>query len=285
MSKLNLLQKLMLTGVASAITATSGSLLATPSALAATVFRDSGNIGDTVDAFRAALGDPNNGNAPGSFSVGRREINWDAGIVPFDMPPDFFNKTVTRGAEFSTDAGNEFGVSNPSVGDPDFPDNKFDSLNPTYSDEFMTFSDPRLFTPLGTNVMETNFFVPGSDMPAAVSGFGAVFTDVDLPDITKIEYFDIQGNLLASEFVDPDPQGLSFLGVSFDAPILFNVKITLGNTPIGSNDDPGNNVDVVVLDDFIYGEPNKVPEPATTLGLLALGVFGADLLRKRQHNR
>jgi hypothetical protein len=37
------------------------------------------SIQPTVDAFRAALGNPNNGNAPGPLAQGRREINWDGG--------------------------------------------------------------------------------------------------------------------------------------------------------------------------------------------------------------
>ena len=35
------------------------------------------SIQGTVDDFRAALGDPNNLNAPGPLASGRREINWD----------------------------------------------------------------------------------------------------------------------------------------------------------------------------------------------------------------
>src|SRR5262245_54262455 len=34
------------------------------------------SIQSTVDAYRAALGDPNNGNNPGPLADGRREINW-----------------------------------------------------------------------------------------------------------------------------------------------------------------------------------------------------------------
>ncbi|MBA3480224.1 MAG: hypothetical protein H0T51_00280, partial [Pirellulales bacterium] len=37
------------------------------------------SIQPTVDAFRAALGNPNNGNAAGPLAGGRREINWDGG--------------------------------------------------------------------------------------------------------------------------------------------------------------------------------------------------------------
>src|SRR6185503_2643388 len=63
------------------------------------------SIQSTVDAFRAALGNPNNGNAPGPLVVGRREINWDGGgaatnttdpVTPFNT---FLN---TRGAQFTT---------------------------------------------------------------------------------------------------------------------------------------------------------------------------------------
>ena len=40
---------------------------------------DPGSIQPEVDAFRAALGEPNNGNAAGPLASGRREINWDGG--------------------------------------------------------------------------------------------------------------------------------------------------------------------------------------------------------------
>src|SRR5213593_4222010 len=37
------------------------------------------SIQSSVDAFRGALGNPNNGNTLGSLASGRREINWDGG--------------------------------------------------------------------------------------------------------------------------------------------------------------------------------------------------------------
>ena len=52
------------------------------------------SIQGTIDQFRAALGEPNNANAPGPLLVGRREINWDGGgaatnttdpVTPFDV--------------------------------------------------------------------------------------------------------------------------------------------------------------------------------------------------------
>jgi hypothetical protein len=64
-------------------------------------------IQSTVDAFRAALGEPNNANDPGPLPEGRREINWDGGgadetttppVTPFDV---FLS---TRGAQFTSPA-------------------------------------------------------------------------------------------------------------------------------------------------------------------------------------
>ena len=39
----------------------------------------SDSIRSTVDAFRSALGDPDNKNDAGPLDNGRREINWDGG--------------------------------------------------------------------------------------------------------------------------------------------------------------------------------------------------------------
>lgn len=228
-----------------------------------------------VDLFRDALGDPNNRSNPGPFFEGRREINWDAGAVPFDMPGDFFNSPAfppTRGAVFSTDAGDEFRVSNDSGG----VDNLFDSLNPDYVDQFTQFSGSRIFTPVNTNEMDVHFFVPATDTPATVSGFGAVFTDVDLDYGTELAYYDIHDNLLALKTVEPQPEGLSFAGVVFDESLIYRVRITTGTTPIldtlSPSEDIGAGLDIVAMDDFFYSEPRAVPEP-TTLACLAAGLM------------
>ena len=95
--------------------------------------------------------------------------------------------------------------------------------------------------------MDVDFFEPGvfddengDPVPALVTGFGAIFTDVDLPESTKLELFDQNDNLLFSQFVEPDPQGLSFLGVAFEQPVVSKVRITSGNVPLsrGLDDDP-----------------------------------------------
>jgi hypothetical protein len=81
-----------------------------------------------------------------------------------------------------------------------------------------------------------------------------VFTDVDQEGTTKIDYFDVNGNLLTSQEVPPGPvrrESLSFVGVVFDTPKIFMVRITSGNLPLPAF----NGRDTVVMDDFIYGEP------------------------------
>jgi len=245
------------------------------------VFQDigptGGDIQATVDAFSTALGSPLNGSLLGPLAGGRRGINWDGpdSVVPFDLPGNTFNSPpVTRGVELST-PGTGFRVSNDAGG----IDVEFDSFNANYPGEFTTFSSPRLFSPVGSNVVDVNFFVPGSSAPATVSGFGAVFTDVDTP-VSRIEYFDENDSFISSTTVLTQDKGLSFLGVIFDAgERIGRVRITLGNSALGPNDDASGNVDVVVLDDFFYSEPAALPEP-TSIGLVLIGL-GALATRRR----
>ncbi|MGH8899092.1 MAG: hypothetical protein ACRDZ4_19225 [Egibacteraceae bacterium] len=212
-------------------------------------------IQSAVDAYRDDLGTLNP-NQPGSFGSGRREINWD-GVpdnfaAPNPFPADFFNTRSPRGVVFST-PGAGFQVSaNAGVAPIEF-----DNINPTYSGLFTTFSPQRLFTALGSTVTEVLFFVPGSSTPATTSGFGSVFTDVDRPE-TTIEYFDARGRRLAEFDVPASPgrETLSFLGVRFLDRRVARVRITSGNTVLGPNE--RRDRDIVVMDDFIFGEPTPL---------------------------
>ena len=144
---------------------------------------DAAAIQGAVEGFRTALGDL---NTMGAQLTGRREINWDGGgggsdvttppVNPFDV---FLN---ARGARFTAPGGVGLSQAPPSGG----PQGGLVVLfnNAAYATDFATFSAPRLFTPVGTRVTEGLFFVPGTNggTRAAVTGFGAVFTDVDEPN-------------------------------------------------------------------------------------------------------
>ncbi|MBA3320518.1 MAG: PEP-CTERM sorting domain-containing protein [Pyrinomonadaceae bacterium] len=240
-------------------------------------------IQSAVDAYRTQQG-ALNPNVAGSFGSGRREINWD-GVpnnlaAPNNLPANFFNANSPRGVVFST-PGTGFQVSaNAGVAPIEF-----DNLNPTYSSIFTPFSAQRLFTAVGSNILDIAFFVPGSNTPAFVTGFGAIFTDVDLADSTLIEYFDLSDNLVFSRFVPASPGNgsLSFLGTFFNGgERIGRVRITSGNSALGPND--GGGIDIVAMDDFLYGEPQAVPEPATLL-LFGSGVAGLAARLRRQWRR
>lgn len=233
---------------------------------------NSASIQSTVDAFRAALGDPNNLNNPGPLATGRREINWDGGdpaildttapVTPFTV---FLN---TRGSQFTT-PGTGLSQAPPSGG----PGGGLAVLfnNDTYGAIFKTFSPSRLFTPVGSNVTDAVFFIPGGNgvAQATVRGFGAVFTDVDQPDgnrsgkradkaSTLIEYFDRDGKQLfrGSAPASTGDGNLSFFGIVFDDARIASVHIRTGNVAPGPNDDQRH--DIVMMDDFIYGEPQPL---------------------------
>ncbi|MGL4511990.1 MAG: hypothetical protein ACRCT8_02795 [Lacipirellulaceae bacterium] len=244
------------------------------------VFSGSGSnaaaIQGTVDSFRAALGtlNPNNGS---SFASGRREINWDAvpdtASDPNLFPGDFFNSTTvagrSRGAIFTT-PGTGFLTS-------------ADASNPTstslgfgFSADFVPFSAERLFTPIGSNVVNVTFAVPGQGSPATVSAFGAVFSDVESAATSVFEAFAIDGTLLFSGGVPTSSSGgFSFVGVQATAgEQIARVRLTLGDAVIVSNGNITGSNDTVVLDDFIYAEPQLVPE-GTSLALAAAAVAAA----------
>jgi hypothetical protein len=242
---------------------------------------NSGAIQTTVDAYRTALGTLNP-NVGGSFGSGRREINWDgvpdALSAPNNLPANFFNLNSPRGVVFAT-PGTGFQVSaNAGVAPIEFG-----NINATYPGLFQTFSAQRLFTALGSNITDVNFFVPGSGTAAGVSGFGAVFTDVDLANTTSLQFFALDGHSLGTFFVQAlaGDETLSFLGVVFNAgEMIGRVHITAGNAALGGTE--GGGIDLVVMDDFIYAEPlAAVPEPSTLL-LLAGPLAALAALRRRR---
>lgn len=223
----------------------------------ARVIRGSGDVTATVNRFRRLLG-PDNGGAPGGRARGRREINWDAVpdelAAPHALPGDYFNAAAApraRGAVLAT-PGDHVAVS-ADVANPDSAPVRFGDVNPTYSDQFRTFSAERLFSPIGSNVVNLTFRVPGTRRRAVVRGFGAVYTDVDRREGTAFRYYDRRGRLLGTYAVPVLSGGLSFLGVRFARAVVARVRIEYGSTALGPDDGAGS--DVAVMDNFIYGEP------------------------------
>jgi len=221
----------------------------------ATVSTATGNIAAKVDEFRNLLG-PSNGATAGEQVTGRREITWDgAGANAFDnkndFPANFFNTNVKSGAIFTTGGT---GFRNDST--------DFAEVNASYGAQFNFFSANKIFAPVGSNQLDQLFQVAGQPTPATTRGFGIVFSDVDVAEKTIIEVFAQDGSSIG-KFAAPvrsDAGGLSFLGVTFDNPIIARVRITLGTGALaaGVNDiTDGGTVDLVVLDNLIYGEPHK----------------------------
>lgn len=263
------------------IVVVSAASLASP---AQVVFEDNattpGGIADTVDAFRAALGTLN-ANTPGSQPSGRREINWDgvpdSSSDPNLFPGNFFNGSTpgrARGIEFTTPGTGFLLSATAASGVP---------VAFGFPADFVPFSAQRMFTPLGSLITDVHFFVPGSSESAAVRGLGIVFNDVE--DSSKLELFDAQGNSLWTQNVLTGPSGsLSFLGVSFNSALIASARITSGTAALLSNGIYGPGSDGVVMDDFIFGEPQSlaVPDGGSTALLALAGIAATLSLRNRQ---
>jgi hypothetical protein len=133
--------------------------------------------------------------------------------------------------------------------------------------------------------------MPGTNgaTQATVAGFGAVFSDVDLANTTRLEFFNLANVQIQSLNVLPGTVAsgsLSFLGAVGNAgERIARVRITTGNSALaaalGGNDSNGNPTDVVAMDDFLYSEPLAVPEP-TSLTLAAIAIFGALVAKRRR---
>jgi hypothetical protein len=256
-----------------------GALLS-PGTAAPIFFEDSGvnaaAIQDTVDNFRAALGAPNNGNAPGPLPSGRREINWDGGGQATTVSPTPFAGFLNiRGALLTT----------PGTGFVQAPPSGLATLfsNPTYNG-FGTFSDPRLFGPINSTLTTVDFFVPGTNggIPATVTGFGAVFSDVDTATGASLTFLNSGGAALGPFFASPANNGLSFFGALFPGEQISQVQIVSGNVPFGPSEFGA--IDIIAMDDFLYSELSPIPEP-TTLLLLGTTAAGLGLARWRQRRR
>lgn len=211
----------------------------------------------------------------------------DALSSPNTFPADFFNANIpgcARGVVFTTPSTG-FQVSANAANSPV----EFGNIDGNYPFIFTTCSAQRLFTPINSHILDVNLFLPGSTTPAVTHGFGSVFSDVDLANITSIQCFDAADVLLGTFFAQNaiGNETLSFLGVSFDEPIISRVCITNRNLLLMAGHPES---DFVVMEDFIFGEPvptsdsAPVPESTTTLAALFMALAPLVAIRRRKRS-
>ncbi len=244
---------------------------------------DAAGIATVRNQFRTDLGGGTSVGANGLFddlTRQRREINWD-GVpdgfsAPNGLPANFFNSNSPRGAVFST-PGTGFQVSATAASGTS---TNFGNIDPSYSATFLPFSAQRLFTPIGAHQMDVTFFVPGTSTPAGTRGFGVVFSDVEQAGTTAMEFFDVSGVSLGAFAAPPQSgaTGFSFLGMFLNdgSSQIGRIRMTYGNTDLGFGvtDSPVSPDfrDLVVADDFIFGNPTAVPESSTYAAIAAIGL-------------
>lgn len=225
-----------------------------------------------VDEFRGLVsaGGGNNG-VGGSFADGRREVGWDVASldlvqVPAAMPGNFFNGSSPRGLVLAT-PGSLRVSGRAASGSRDV---LFSTLNPGAANALQAFSPERLLALYGATVVEASFFLPATPaQPGVVRGFGAVFADVGVVGASRLEAFGLGGDLLGAVDVPAAAGGLSFAGLWFDGgERIASVRLTVGQAGM---ENTSGLLDVVALDEFIYGEPQPIPEPGSVLLLVLTG--------------
>src|SRR5215211_4844053 len=145
---------------------------------------------------------------------------------------------------------------------------RFGEIDASYPGTFLEiFSSQRLFAVIhptangldDSPVLDVFFYIPGTNVPATVSGFGVVFSDADVLNKSGIICYGVDGTPIAMALAPVADGGLSFVGVSFNAgERISHVKIGGGTKILAPTNVEGvNNNDLVAMDDFIYGEPRS----------------------------
>ena len=220
------------------------------------------SIQSMIDAFRAALGGVNNGNVPGPLAEGRREINWDGGgsTATSLVPTPFDGFLVTRGARFTTRG----------IGFVQAPADGLAATfnNATYATIFQAFSpiapvhvariqpDDRAVFRAGWRAkcrQRSRLSVRSS--PTSIRSTASRTRPRRCCSTACMGALIFQADVPASK----GDGSLSFVGVLFDAATIARVRLKTGNVAPGPND--SNRREVVMMDDFIFGEPQAIGVP------------------------
>jgi hypothetical protein len=214
-----------------------------------------GDINVRLDEFRQLLGSQLN-TTPGAIG-GRREINWDG--VPDDLlnkklPGDFFNPVGEQAP-----VANQRGLVYSAAGNFQVSKTSFAEVNAAAAKELTSFSGNKIFANTSSKLWDVEFQVAGQALEASVKGFGIVFSDVDLPQSTSLEFFNDQRSL--GKFFAPAKNGsnFSFLGVFFKNEKVTRIRVSHdGPLELGQPDVSDNGTaDLVAMDNFLYNEPVK----------------------------
>lgn len=211
---------------------------------------DSLGIAGKIADFRTALG------------AGHFAVNWDgvpANVSDVDnFPGDFFGAS-----DANAPAGRKRGLI--TSGAPGFrvSTKDFSDIDLSYDAEFDAFSKAKTFMSIGSAVSEASFRIAGTTTPGSVKGFGVVFSDVDDPGSTTLQFYNGTKNLgVFKVAVRKTNGGFSFLGVRFPNEVITRVVIKSGDAVLAAgvtDKTAGGNKDLVVMDDFFYSNPLGLP--------------------------
>ena len=182
-------------------------------------------LDSAVAAFRSDVG------------AARREIDWD-GAPASRLPGGFF---AARGAELDT---------------PGLGVEVFDPAGPTWGAGMKSYSGRQLFTPVGSNLTDVRFNVPGTSREATTGAFGIVLSDVDTATGAALTFFDTRGKVVFEVAVPAGPNGLSFVSVRFTSgERVARVEVRSGAEALAPGQPEPPQADVAAIDDVIFGEP------------------------------
>ena len=238
--------------------------VAPPAALAAervsaTLFAGAGDIEPTMDQFRLALGEPDNGGHPAHTPwpkgdhLGRRARRLRRDQLP---PAGLFQRRaapLARGASPTTSGP---GCRSARWTAPTRPRPRCASAtsNPSYA-RLPGLQRGAAVLACRQQRRRPDLLRPRHAGGRAVQGFGAVYTDVDRRK-SSFKYFDAKtasGQVQGPGLRD----GLSFLGVVFDGPWSRGCGSCTDRCPWARDETVKK--DVAVMDNFIFGEPQAAP--------------------------